>query len=275
MLSQRQLDAFAEDHLGFLDDIAPRYLAGPGDARHVTHALAAAGWKVTSDPLVPVIDLASPDRRHQLRHDPQTMTGTSTWRLNNEDPDAYWCAQFSQIPVEILAGLTGSLVLPPTAAEPPTVWDLLTNVGWTRTPYEDGAGSRSPDGMVSVEHRRITEGYEGRVWRIEVRPRPDEGPVIWSAWIAYEAPPHLITGLVAALTDPAPLQRTWAQNRAHYSAQRTDSPVTPEAHVAAHRTRISTIRARVRAARREAKKTLTTTAAPPAPAPSAPVRQAR
>lgn len=133
------------------------------------------------------------------------------------------------------------------------MWDLLADADWSHTTSHgdgDGAEMRSPDALVSVEHRRIAEGYEGRAWRIEVRPRPDEGPVIWTAWIAYEPPPHLISALASTLADPAPLQRTWTQNRAHYSARRTESRVTSEAHVAAHRARIETVRARVRAAHR-------------------------
>ncbi|MFD4829153.1 hypothetical protein ACFWPV_04740 [Streptomyces uncialis] len=97
--------------------------------------------------------------------------------------------------------------------------------------------------------------------------------MIWSAWIAYEPPPHLITALATALTDPAPLQRTWAQNGSHYSARRTESQVTPEAHVQAHLTRIDTVRARVRAARRANHQTSTMPS--PAAAPSPSLRQAR
>ncbi|MFI1013118.1 DUF317 domain-containing protein [Streptomyces sp. NPDC020965] len=273
MLSQRQLGVFASDHTSFLDDIAPRHLAGPGDARHVTHALAAAGWKAQSDPLAPVVDLVSPNLRYQLRHEPQIMAGGATWRLRSHDPLDYWHAQFTTIPVEILAGLTDQLFLPPPAEETPGVWDLLDNAGWSRTAIKDGTAARSPDGMVSFENLRITKGYEDRAWRVHVRSRPDKGPVIWSAWIAYEPPPHLITGLAAALTDPAPLQRNWGQTEAHYSARRTDSKVTPEAHVAAHHTRIDTVRAQVRATRRA--NPPASRAPSPGPTPSQSLRQAR
>ncbi|CAM5323736.1 hypothetical protein STENM36S_05492 [Streptomyces tendae] len=51
-LSERQLDAFADKQAGQIPfDTSPRHLAGPGDARHVTHGLAAAGWATVSDPL--------------------------------------------------------------------------------------------------------------------------------------------------------------------------------------------------------------------------------
>ncbi|MGW6454410.1 DUF317 domain-containing protein [Streptomyces sp. NPDC055078] len=279
MLRREQVDRFAAENTGFLDDVSPRYLAGPGDARHVTHALAAAGWRVRSDPLAPVVDLISPDHRYRLRHEPQTMAGGAIWSLHSDAPEAYWYAQFTAIPVEILAGLTDQLFLPPPAVGPYGVWDLLADADWSQTSHGDGTVARSPSGMVSVKHRQITTGYESRAWRIEARPAPDEGPRIWGAWIVYEPPPHLITGLAAALTDPSPLQRTWAQPEAHYSARRTESRVTPQAYVKAHRTRVDAVRARVRAARRANPPTSTAPAPPstststPAPVPS--LRQAR
>ncbi|MCZ4103661.1 hypothetical protein O3W51_47220 [Streptomyces sp. H39-C1] len=52
-MSARQLAAFASTHAWQIPfDTSPRHLAGPGDARHVTHGLAAAGWTPTSDPLI-------------------------------------------------------------------------------------------------------------------------------------------------------------------------------------------------------------------------------
>lgn len=269
---------FAADHSSsLLDDVSPRHLAGPGDARHVTHALAAAGWAVQSDPLSPVVDLMSPDLRHQLRHNPQPETSRSGWHLNSRAPGEHWYASFGPIPAEILGGFTDGLLLPPPATDVPEVWDVLNAAGWTRTRLPDGDEARSPDGMVHIEKRPIcAEVDETPRWRIEVRPDPDYGLPVWTAWIAHCPPPHLIHGLVGALIDPAPLQRNWQQSEGHYSARRTESSVTPTAFVQAHRDRIETVRTQVRAARRQAKKALTTaTAAPPAPVPSAPARQAR
>ncbi|MFF7337400.1 hypothetical protein ACFZAT_08660 [Streptomyces sp. NPDC008163] len=43
-LTERLHAAFARTHATqLLHDTSPRHLAGPGDARHVTHGLAAAG----------------------------------------------------------------------------------------------------------------------------------------------------------------------------------------------------------------------------------------
>ncbi|GAA2258345.1 hypothetical protein GCM10010415_20010 [Streptomyces atrovirens] len=67
-VSERQLSEFADKHAWQIPfDTSPRHLAGPGDARHVTHGLAAAGWTRTSDPLSPRMVMTSPDHRYNLR----------------------------------------------------------------------------------------------------------------------------------------------------------------------------------------------------------------
>ncbi|MFF8958618.1 DUF317 domain-containing protein [Streptomyces sp. NPDC014894] len=274
MLKREQLDLFAADHNRFLDDITPRYLAGPGDARHVTHALAAAGWTVQSDPLAPVVDLISPDRRYQLRYTPLPGTPRQGWHLSSRAPGEHWYASFGPVPAEILAGFTDALLLPPPRTALPEVWDVLTTAGWTHTRLPDGDEARSPGGTVHIEKRPIcAEIDKTPVWRIEVRPDPKYGPPVWTAWLSQTPPAHLVHGLVSALTDTAPLQRHGHEG--HYSARRTKSSVTPQAYARAHRDRIDTVRAQVRAARRQARKALTTAPAPAPPVPSAPVRQAR
>lgn len=79
-VSQQQLAAFATTHAWRIPfDTSPRHLAGPGDGRRVTHGLAAAGWRRTSDPLSPEIVLTSPGQRHSLQFDPQSAT-SAWWR---------------------------------------------------------------------------------------------------------------------------------------------------------------------------------------------------
>ncbi|MFI6289324.1 DUF317 domain-containing protein [Streptomyces sp. NPDC051018] len=276
MLKQAQLDLFATDHADrLLDDVSPRHLAGPGDARHVTHALATAGWTARSDPLAPGVHLVGPDRFHQLRHEQQPGSERSAWRLNGSHADGSWYASFGPVPAEILAGFTDGLLIPAPAVVPP-VWGVLADAGWTHTLRTTGGEALSPDGTVRIEHRPIcSEVDEALAWTIEVRPAPDHGPTIWTAWIAHSPPLHMIHGLVTALIDPNPLQRNWQEHDGHYSALRTESSVSPQAYVQAHRDRIDTIHAQVRAARRQAKKALTTSPTPHPPVPSAPVRQAR
>ncbi|MFF3556138.1 DUF317 domain-containing protein [Streptomyces tsukubensis] len=126
MLKCEQLDLFASDHNGFLDDVSPRHLAGPGDPRHITHALAAADWTLRSDSLTPVVDLISPDRLHQLRHEPQPGSDQTVWRLSGIHDKGSWYASFGAVPVEILASFTDQVLLPPPALDRPDVWDVLT-----------------------------------------------------------------------------------------------------------------------------------------------------
>ncbi|UNZ01182.1 hypothetical protein SRIMHP_03415 [Streptomyces rimosus subsp. rimosus] len=85
-VSERQLAAFADQLPRRIPlDTSPRHLAGAGDARHVTHALAAAGWARTSDPFSPEVILRSPQGRCTLHFDPQSVT-SAWWRLRGPSP---------------------------------------------------------------------------------------------------------------------------------------------------------------------------------------------
>ncbi|MFE4664525.1 DUF317 domain-containing protein [Streptomyces sp. NPDC056716] len=277
MLRPEQLEAFTADHeSSLLDDVSPRYLAGPGDARHVTHALAAAGWTVRSDPLTAVVDMISPDHLHRLRHEPQATWNSRTWQVSSNAPGAFWSASFGPVPAEILAGFTDGLLLPAPAKDLPEVWDLLSGAGWDHTVHPDGnAEARSPDGLVHIAHRPDSQDVEDpRFWRVEVVPRPDEGAPVWMASIRNACPAHLVHGLARALTAPAPLRRNWQQPLGHYRARRTESPMVPADYVRAHHDRVDSIRTRVRAARRHPEQA-PTPSPPPSPALSSPRRQAR
>lgn len=90
-------------------DTAPRHLAGPGDPRHVTQALRAAGWKSFGDPDLPHVVLASPDYRHTLVLEPTPETYGSWWRISSN----HWHAFFGgNTPAEIIAGFTDALLHP-------------------------------------------------------------------------------------------------------------------------------------------------------------------
>ncbi|WP_406395022.1 DUF317 domain-containing protein [Streptomyces sp. NBC_00882] len=140
-LSERQLAAFADKHAVQIPyDTSPRHLAGPGDARHVTHGLAAAGWNAISDPLSAEIILASPDLRHRLQFDPQSRT-SAWWRLRAEPvgTEPGWYAEFGElVPAEVLAAFTDALTAPPP--QQPDPWQQVTSAGWHHEP--DGARSR-------------------------------------------------------------------------------------------------------------------------------------
>ncbi|CAB72357.1 MULTISPECIES: DUF317 domain-containing protein [Streptomyces] len=261
-LNERQLDAFADEHAGQIPfDASPRHLAGPGDARHVTHGLAAAGWATISDPLSAEIVMASPDHRYRLQYDPQSAT-SAWWRLRatSADNEHGWYAEFGElVPAEVLSSLTDALIAPASPQSDP--WQPVTSAGWR--PDEAGA-AHSPDAMCHIERRPTSEFHERPSWHIEVRDAHDTqypGPRIWHAYLDEHAPDHLVGAFLSALTDQSPLQRGMFDRTAHYSAVKEPSPLRPQQVVDAHTSRVKVLRAQARAMRRQQ----TAPAKPPAP----------
>lgn len=265
-VSERQLAAFADQHAFQIPyDVSPRHLAGPGDARHVTHGLAAAGWNLTSDPLSAEILLHSPDHRYRLQLNPQSPT-FAWWRLQAErsGTEPGWYAEFGQlVPAEVLAHLTDALIASPQRPDP---WQTVTASGWRRDP--DGT-AHSPDSMCTVELRPRSEFRKQASWHVEVR-RPGHGsfsgPRIWHAYFDEQSPTHLVGAFLTALADHRPLQRGMFDRTAHYSAVKEPSPLRPQHVVDAHTARIKALRVQARAARRQRP----STAAVPAQAGPAP-----
>ncbi|MCT6780461.1 DUF317 domain-containing protein [Streptomyces sp. CS7] len=250
-LSERQLAAFADKHAWQIPfDTGPRYLAGPGDARHVTHGLAAAGWNTVSDPLSAEIVLRSPDLRLSLQFDPQSATG-AWWRLRSEpfaDGPA-WYAEFGElVPAEILAALTDALISAPS--QPADPWAPVTSAGWTR---DSESTARSPDSMCRIEQQQMRESQELPSWHIETsEPRGEfSGPRIWHAYLDERTPPHLVAPFLTALADPSPLQRGMYERTAHYRAVQKPSPLLPQQVVDAHTERVNSLRAHSRSARQQ------------------------
>ncbi|WP_217570508.1 hypothetical protein [Streptomyces sp. GbtcB7] len=88
-VTERQLTAFRRDHEStILHSTSPRHLAGPGDARHVTHALLTAGWTITSDPASPETEVTSPDLQARLQAAPQFAPSGNWWRLTVQPPNS-------------------------------------------------------------------------------------------------------------------------------------------------------------------------------------------
>nr|WP_196789526.1 DUF317 domain-containing protein [Streptomyces caniscabiei] len=251
-LSERQLAAYANKHAGRIPfDTSPRHLAGPGDARHVTHGLAAAGWSAVSDPLSAEIVLHSPDLRHRLQFDPQSAT-SAWWRLRAEptDTEPGWYAEFGElVPAEVLAGFTDALIAPPPQEADP--WQPVTVAGWHRA---SKGTAHSPDSMCHVELRSLREFSAGPSWHVETR-EPDRGkfrgPSIWHAYLDERTPARLVGSFLTALTDRSPLQRGMYDRTGHYSAVQTPSALRPQQVVDAHTTRIDSLRARARSTRRQ------------------------
>ncbi|MFC9856256.1 MULTISPECIES: DUF317 domain-containing protein [unclassified Streptomyces] len=262
-LSERQLAAFADKHAWQIPfDTSPRHLAGPGDARHVTHGLAAAGWSTVSDLLSAEIVLRSPDLRHSLQFDPQSVT-SAWWRLRADpiDDGPGWYAEFGElVPAEVLAGFTDALVAPPPQAPDP--WRPVTSAGWHRG--SDGA-AHSPDSMCHIELRQLSEFEDLPSWHVETRePGHGEvsGPRIWHAYFDKHTPDHLVGSFLIALADHSPLQRGMYDRTGHYSAVQEPSPLRPQQVVDAHTKRINALRSQGRPARRQQTKPAT----PPAKA---------
>ncbi|MFT9784654.1 DUF317 domain-containing protein [Streptomyces rhizosphaericola] len=277
-LSERQLAAFADKQDRQIPyDTSPRHLAGPGDARHVTHGLAAAGWTHTSDPLSAEIVLRSPDQRHRLQFDPQSAT-SAWWRLRADPTDTApgWYAEFGAlVPAEVLAGLTDALVAPPPA-EPTSPLSVLKAAGW----LIDGRGAADSDPPGCRVERRPEQGRgtvswrePGRVaWHIEVRDNPDafvRGPLLWHAFLDDATPEHLVTAFVTALADTTPLQRGMFDRTAHRGVVQEPSPLTPQQTVDAYLTRVKALQGQARAAHRQRTKSplppARAGATPPAP----------
>ncbi|MCX4531068.1 DUF317 domain-containing protein [Streptomyces sp. NBC_01669] len=260
-LSERQLAAFADKHAWQIPfDTSPRHLAGPGDARHVTHGLAAAGWSTASDPLSAEIVLRSPDLRYQLQFDPQSAT-SAWWRLRAEraDSEAAWYAEFGElVPAEVLAACTDALIVPPQ--QQPDPWQPVTSAGWHR---ESEGTARSPDSMCHVEQRPLNEFHDRPSWHVETcEPGHGEfsGPRIWHAYFDEHTPAHLVGSFLTALAKQSPLQRGMYDRTGHYSAVHEPSPLRPQQVVDAHTTRINSLRAQARSARRQQTKPATTPA---------------
>lgn len=260
-LSERQLAAFADKHAWQIPfDTGPRHLAGPGDARHVTHGLAAAGWSAASDPLSAEIVLRSPDHRYRLQFDPQSAT-SAWWRLRAEptDTEPGWYAEFGElVPAEILGSVIDALIAP-TRGDKPDPWHVLSCADWL---IDTQGTAHSPDAMCHIELRPI-EGHDRRSWHIETCEQGYDhyaGPRIWHAWFDSRTPSHLATAFVAALADTAPLQRGMYDRTGHYSAVQEPSPLHPQQVVDAHTARIKSLRAQARSARRRQTKPATTPA---------------
>ncbi|MBP5860582.1 DUF317 domain-containing protein [Streptomyces scabiei] len=257
-LSERQLAAFADKHAGQIPfDTSPRHLAGPGDARHVTHGLAAAGWSAVSDPLSAEIVLRSPDRRHRLQFDPQSTT-SAWWRLWTEptDTEPGWYAEFGElVPAEVLTGFTDALIAPPPQQQDP--WQPVNSAGWHRD--SDGT-AHSPDSMCHIELRPLSEFSHGPSWHVETR-EPGHGqfrgPRIWHAYFDERTPARLVGSFLTALVDRSPLQRGMYGRTGHYSAVQKPSPLRPQQVVDAHTARIESLRSRARSARRQQTKPAT------------------
>ncbi|MGW1601257.1 DUF317 domain-containing protein [Streptomyces eurythermus] len=266
-VSEQQLAQFAQTYEWRIPfDASPRHLAGPGDARHVTHGLAAAGWKRTSDPLSTQLVLTSPDHRYRLDFTPESGM-SAWWRLWAEptDTERCWAATFGElVPAEILCAFTDALIAPPPQ-RPSTPLDVLDAAGWR---IDARGAASSPDANCRIEQHADRPGGSQPAWHVEVcdpdRPRSR----LWHAHFDTSTPVHLVNAFVTALADTTPLQRGMYDRTALPDVSRQRSTVTAKQIIEAHKTRLDTLRALARAVRRPS------TPAAAVPAPSAAARPA-
>ncbi|MGW0137554.1 DUF317 domain-containing protein [Streptomyces calvus] len=268
-VSERQLAEFKDKHAWQIPfDTSPRHLAGPGDARYVTHGLAAAGWTRTSDPLSPRMVLTSPDHRYRLQYEPEL--GAATWWTLQADTEPYWYASLGGlVPAEVLAAVTDALIFPPPQQQPDP-WQVVSAAGW-RLDASDKA--QSPDGTCHIELRNL-DVDRPPAWCVETcEPGHDgyAGRLLWRVWFSDRIPAHLVNAFVTALTDTAPFQRGMHDQTAHYSVVQQPSPLTPTQVVEAHITRLDALRAQARADRRRQR--LSTAKAPAPSSTAAPLRR--
>ncbi|WP_327386812.1 DUF317 domain-containing protein [Streptomyces sp. NBC_01207] len=264
-VSPAQRASYASDHHTKIPfETTPRHLAGPGDPRHVTHALLAAGWTLASAPGDPRIALTGPDEgRHQMVIDP--FASGSWWRIHSVDWT--WNASFDRmVPAEIIAGFTDRLFDGPRRGDTGP-WGHMQKAGWSVELRPDGTGEAlSPDPRLPIraELRPIfNDSPDHLAWRIEAQPE-HSGPPIWKIWISGPVPDHLMAGLAEQLVSTAPVLRGM-HDLDHYAARQENSPLTPEQAVEAHFSRIDSARARTQRRTR-----LTTRLPAPAAAPASP-----
>ncbi|OKJ72222.1 DUF317 domain-containing protein [Streptomyces sp. CB02460] len=247
-------------------DTTPRHLAGPGDPRHITQALRAAGWKNVGDPDFPHVVLASPDYQHALVLEPTPETYSSWWRISST-PWGGWHASFGgNTPAEVIAGFTDALLRPAPVTEP-DFWPTLRAAGWTYERDERGnEHARHPDGITTMERRATTPDSDHFAWTAEVALPTGLGGHhrLWHAYFDDRTPGHLLAGFAAALVDQSPVPRgRYDVPHAHLVTQ-VERGAQGDQLAAAHEARLKAIRTAARKARRVS--ALTTR---PAPAPGA------
>lgn len=248
MVTEQQLRAFADDHSSKLGSpVNPRYLAGPGDPRHVTHSVRAAGWTLDSDPLHPTITMISPDREHRLTVDPDPGLPRHWWQIGSLDGPRWYATFSGDTPVEIVAALTDALIRPVPEESALSVVDILSDRDWDYSVDERGGHKLlSPDGITMAElYVSRVSGVRG--WNIDAaRHHGPYGPEdrLWQAHLHHATPSHLVVAVARALVDPTPVLRSrWAipSGQGQHLSVGAEFPIG-EAVVAEHKKRLAQAR---------------------------------
>ncbi|CAM5327544.1 hypothetical protein SAVIM338S_00862 [Streptomyces avidinii] len=270
------LRAFAEDKKGkFHCEVSPRHLAGTGDPRHITHSLRAAGWKHDGDRGLPQVSLTSPDRSLGLVLAP--FSPHQAWSVGSAlmFVPGYWHAGFTRnAPVEIIAGLTDSLIRPAPVHAPPDLWETLAAAGWKASDGPHGREASAPGQGLKIQQFGSDKRDDDRFWwRIQAVEETYGGGVetVWSAALDQTTPTHVMAGLIDELANPAALLRGSHDQGAHYRTTEGAVFAAGPQIVEAHSARLDAARAGARALARAAK---LPSARPHSPAPAAPAAPA-
>ncbi|GAA4781901.1 DUF317 domain-containing protein [Streptomyces ziwulingensis] len=181
--------------------VEPRGLAGGGDIRHVSAYLHACGWRNKSKRDGPLV-LVSPDRKIHVGYDPQGSPGGWTIHQEASAHQGQWTAFLGkQTPVEIVAGLTDTL-LDPRSAHAPSVWAPLQEQQW-KTGWAAGQfTARSPDGTGWVQYHEDEPGQA--LWWAGAGDQQGNG---WTATFTTATPLHVVQAFATALASPVPVMR--------------------------------------------------------------------
>ncbi|MFI9829757.1 DUF317 domain-containing protein [Streptomyces sp. NPDC051913] len=226
----------------WLDEVAPRHLAGGGDPRHVTEYLLASGWTNHSVPGYPHVLLESPDRLLHLTLEAEQDELMASWRIHPAQGHA-WSSQFGiHTPVEIIAAFVDGLSSAGPRPKEAELWGLAASRGWTvrLTGRERIALSPDETGFLSRETSLAETPISRWVVLVSVPLSERRHRWIWRASIDEAAPPAALAGFIEALTDPAPLLRSEGQTPDHAFGflDSRRSPVTPEQHRLQHLRRL-------------------------------------
>lgn len=240
--------------------IQPRALAGGGDVRHVSAFLVASGWRDKSK-WDGRLFLENPDRTVRVIYDPFAVPGG--WMIRSaatDHQDAWWAQLGTQVPVEILAGLTDALTRP-RSAHAPNVWAPLQEHGWLPAPEAKHVTATSPDGSAWMQYRQPPGGEA--MWWCGAKDGQGNG---WTAQLTASTPMHLVQAFSTALASPDPVMRPLGRVPHSTRLQTTSVSVLPSQLSAWQQARITAAREATWARNSATKTRPRTTTRPHAPA---------
>lgn len=182
--------------------VAPRHIAGAGEASIVTTHLRQHHWRDLLEPGGLRTYLESPDATIRLCLEPNPER--PWWTVVGTPPSGeLWHATFeARTPAEMVLAFAQALTHPDRVPGE-DLFNVLTDAGWTR-PYARNPyyKRQSPDQLALWDLRRDDE-VTGWYARCRVYGEP-----LWSAVLSAHTPRPAVTAFATALADPSPLPRS-------------------------------------------------------------------